>query len=601
MVSDLANVSDAKESAMKSRNAILTPRLTARSATRFSRTAGHFLLLGWLAAGWAAPASAVVFRVGIGAGCTHATLADAVAAAAANGPDEDSIYIASPAVALSGLIDVDNQSLLIFGGFASCTAATATGRTTITGGGTNDAFWARNASAEIRSFALSRITVDMSGGLRRPLRIDGLESVVLVDTHLFYGTALDGGNVWMNGAAMLQLYGGSKISLGFASGGDGGGIHCAAGGTVVLADGSSIFDNLATAAGGGIYANACILSIEGTELSGNQANEGGGIFAINDSDVTLQGIRPSATTHLARLTANSATQSGGGIALWGSHAGVHNARIAGNSAGGAGGGAMVASGSLFFMSPVYDTCSDSRECSVVEGNSAAYGGGLTVTGASTANIRETRLSGNFTTGGGEGSVAGVANSSMYFEAAELSANHPPTAPADDRSRIDVTYSGTVFMDSVTVYESTVAPGVGVFHAEPTGPNPGYLLIRRSIIQAARSFSTGSRADTIDCVIAREIASFPIAGTRVTQVVDPAEIFVDPAAQNLHISRFSPAEDYCTGPGGAIRDLDQQVFGYQDGVFPDLFGPYDIGADEWRPEIFADGFENGDSYRWSAQP
>jgi hypothetical protein len=47
------------------------------------------------------------------------------------------------------------------------------------------------------------------------------------------------------------------------------------------------------------------------------------------------------------------------------------------------------------------------------------------------------------------------------------------------------------------------------------------------------------------------------------------------------------------------DMDNQVRGWDDPTRPNLQGAHDLGADEWRPEIFSDGFETAGTNRWSA--
>src|SRR5688572_25818332 len=87
------------------------------------------LLTGSLAA---TPSAAAVFYVGVGTGCTHQFLSQAITAAGANGADLDLIRIASPSLTIGNLLlEVNDHSVQITGGFANCTASTPTGRTEI--------------------------------------------------------------------------------------------------------------------------------------------------------------------------------------------------------------------------------------------------------------------------------------------------------------------------------------------------------------------------------------------------------------------------------------------------------------------------------------
>lgn len=117
---------------------------------------------------------------------------------------------------------------------------------------------------------------------------------------------------------------GGEIS-GNTAGGNGGGLGINGGGTVSTISGGRIADNIAGAnyastatnsgRGGGIYlyyGNAsstigCTLNIEGdAEISGNRANQGGGILAFCNSNIILGG---------GTITGNTASIGGGGICV----------------------------------------------------------------------------------------------------------------------------------------------------------------------------------------------------------------------------------------------------------------------------------------------
>ena len=52
--------------------------------------------------------------------------------------------------------------------------------------------------------------------------------------------------------------------------------------------------------------------------------------------------------------------------------------------------------------------------------------------------------------------------------------------------------------------------------------------------------------------------------------------------------------------GVPKDLDFQPFGYDEPTVLGFYGPWDLGADEEMPGLFADGFETGNTGRWSAR-
>lgn len=120
-----------------------------------------------------------------------------------------------------------------------------------------------------------------------------------------------------------------------------------------------------------------------TELSGNRANRGGGIYAVRgpapDGDYTV--LLKSGT----RITGNTAAGSGGGLNIndGGLHVEAHDVRISGNTAGGAGGGIFLSGGRLIVGNPELAGPRNDASGALVEGNSAGtLGGGILVTGPS---------------------------------------------------------------------------------------------------------------------------------------------------------------------------------------------------------------------------
>jgi len=552
---------------------------------------------------------AATFVVGAGAGCTHATLASAVAAAAANGPGDDTIRLAVPSIALPALVDVVDQGVLIFGGYSSCTATTQTGRTTITGGGSNDAFWVHGAATEYRSFVLSRVTLDMTGSGLRPLRLDQLANVVLDAVDLVGGSAIDGGNVWMSGQVILQILGNSQIRDGVASD-DGGGIYCEAGGQIFLDGGSDVHNNWVDSSGGGIYADDCDVTVRSGETAddpawsegvwnNNSVDPGGGIAAVNGSTVALTGLSRDA---IAGLISNSTSSAGGGLYLSGTGTtGVaRNARIQSNG-GNPGGGVFVGVGATFTMDVNSSTCSAGRGCSDISDNYTTHPGGMggAAIGVATgggASVRQTEIHYNHSFVGPGGSVAAVASGgSLYLEGCEIHDNdYLPTDP--DVSRFRVLNGSTVTVAFSTLVEDTVAPGVGVFEVE--GGATFELL--SSIIHASTTFEAPAAATLVDCVITKETASFPAGGTEISTVTDPLALFVNPAQNDYRLRRSSPAIDYCDtfNIAPTDTDIDGDLRGF-DAPPANNLGTFDLGADEWLALLFVDGFETGNAGLWSA--
>jgi hypothetical protein len=112
---------------------------------------------------------------------------------------------------------------------------------------------------------------------------------------------------------------------------------------------------------------------------------------------------------------------------------------------------------------------------------------------------------------------------------------------------------------------------------------------------------GSLAEA-DCLILSDLTHLASGGTSVV-VAQPA--FSDPASGNLHLAPGSPAVDFCDAtaytPGQG--DGDGQGRGFDlpwnpNGSPGRSGGLFDLGFDEVRP-LFADGFETGDTSRWSS--
>lgn len=555
-----------------------------------------------------APAlEAATFVVGVGTGCTHATLADAVAAAAANGPGDDTIRLAVPSIALPALINVVDQGVLIYGGYSSCTAATQTGRTTITGGGSNDAFWAHGATTEYRTFVLSRITLDMTGSGLRPLRLDQLENVVLDAVELVGGRAIDGANVWMSGQVILQILGNSQIRDGLASD-DGGGIYCEAGGQIFLDGGSDLHHNSVDSAGGGIYADNCDVTVR----SGGQADDplwdegvwnnssvdpGGGISALNGSTVTLTGTSPNA---IAGLINNWSGSAGGGLYLSGAGTtGIaRNARIESNGAN-AGAGVFVGVGATFTMDVNSATCPLGRHCSRLSRNYMWAGGlggaAIGVASGGSASVRQTEIYYNTAISGTGGTVATVASGgTLYLEGCEVHDNDTLILGDPDVSRFLVLGGSEVTVAFSTLVEETVTPGVGIFRVE----SGATFELLSSIVQATRTFEAPTFASLVDCVITRETATFPAGGTQISTVADPNLLFLAPPSGGYRLRQSALAIDYCDtfNIAPTDTDIDGQFRGF-DAPNTNRLGAFDLGADEWMP-LLSDGFETGNTSRWS---
>jgi hypothetical protein len=542
----------------------------------------------------AAPSGAAVFYVGTGTGCTHQFLSQAITAAGANGADLDLIRIASPALAIGNLLlEVNNQSVQITGGFPNCTTANPTGRTTITflSPDGDAGFWIHGAVALERYFGLNRIDMVMGADAGRGLTLQDLATVVLDDATIDSGKALDGAGALMQGEVLLTLQNGSIIRNGHADG-SGGGIHCSSGGAIFVADTSHVDHNFAALDGAGIFANDCALSIEGSVYTNTSHRNGGGIYAGGGSIVEILGEGPT-PNDLASVRSNAASEGGGGLYLIdsGTSATARNARIDENSAS-YGGGVWMGSSVSFAMDVDPSTCRVGRNCSSLYFNAASSGGAISVGVGSQASIRQTEIHLNFSYGaGGDGSVAFVGGT-LTLEGCEVYNNAPF---GEERNRFWVISGGTLTVAFSTVVEST-AGGNGAFRND----SGSTFRLLSSIVQADATFHAPASATNLKCVITKEQATFPAGGANITTVTDPNLLFQDPA-MDYRLKRNSVAQDYCDTASyfPLDGDTDNQARGYDDPTEPNILGAFDLGADEWWPALFADGFESGDRSLWSS--
>ena len=554
------------------------------SSTRRMSCLGLFCLLS------AGSAGAEIFRVGIGTGCTHLTVEAAVAAAAANGSGFDEIQIAHVTQTLGSLVDVDSHSVALVGGFSSCTAAIPTGQTTLRRSDPTDAFYVHSTTGT-SVLSLERITIEMGVSAKRALRLAGDVQALLIDSVLTDGQAPlgeNGGNVWMSGDATLALIR-STISLGEVNEGSGGGIYCENGGTVLVDGGSVVRENKAGVSGGGVFGQDCTIDTQGWIYDNTSSVDGGGISATGGSSVRLTG---SGDDDFYVLESNQAGENGGGLYLIGSGttAIARNARIFGNVSGVSGGGVMVAGGASFTMDVDPATCSIGHGCSTLFFNNAgtAGGGALNVTAASSAAIRQTTIQFNGASEG-VGSVA-IVFGTLLIEGCEIYFNDGQLLPRVSRFYV----AGSLTIAFSTLDEETEFSGVFWVLSGAT------FRLYSSIVQADQTFHAPAFATALDCVITREQASFPAGGTLLLTVTDPTLIFQSGAPLEYRLKRGSVAQDYCDTffYSPVDDDLDNQVRGWDDPTRPNLEGAHDLGADEWRPDIFHDGFELAGTARWS---
>ncbi|TDR48693.1 putative outer membrane repeat protein [Tahibacter aquaticus] len=166
-----------------------------------------------------------------------------------------------------------------------------------------------------------------------------------------------------------------------------------------------------TANGGGIrlepFSNTFVkLSLDNTEVSGNRASGGGGIYAVRG---TSPGGQYSVILRAGtRITGNTAGSNGGGLNIVdGSlYIAADDVRIGDNTAGGAGGGIAMLGGTLLVGNPELLGPRNDVSGALVEQNSAGtLGGGIYLFGASTLMEAHELIVNRNTAGGSGGGIA----------------------------------------------------------------------------------------------------------------------------------------------------------------------------------------------------
>lgn len=243
------------------------------------------------------PAWANLYTVGVGGGCSHATVQAAVDAAALTA-EADTILVARNTTYSGQAISIENQSLTVIGGVPTCTNFLPDGRTTLSGSG--------GAAAPVISIrgsgnvSISRI--NLTGG----------------DT----GLLGEGGGLYFRGSGVVRL---DDMNVTNNQAGEGGGIYArGTSDTAELNIGANVLisNNTALLSGGGIAAEDVRLMMTspdsavflntavGTTLStGFIGGDGGGIYC-DDCQADI-----ATGTALGAIFLNTAYGRGGGIAV----------------------------------------------------------------------------------------------------------------------------------------------------------------------------------------------------------------------------------------------------------------------------------------------
>lgn len=333
-----------------------------------------------VALAWAGAADAALYTVGNSGPtadlpqgdftCSHATIQDAVNAAAATpnapGEDEDVIRVSYTGAYLAQQVEIGSIDLEISGGYHDCWASQQgwyepNRQTTVSGAGGAAAPVFRVRGSGVRTFRSLFITRgDNAGGDGGGIDYQGIGRVVLVDTQLGANTANRGGGIYARGFASVRL--GANVQLVNNVAAQGGGLYIAHyTGLEMTADGSTLYFNRATSEGGGLYVESPAYAKIGSPgwngigaIDSNRAPDGAGI-SVHGSDYPAPG-----GTNVELVAADVGRP----------------VRVAGNVASFRG-GAVYAKGHLFDSGgPSPHSARVSMNRAVLEANEAPHGAAL---------------------------------------------------------------------------------------------------------------------------------------------------------------------------------------------------------------------------------
>lgn len=563
----------------------------------------------------ATTAGAATFTVGTFGGCTHAGLQAALDAAAANGSGYDEIRLSEDQV---GSFAIDGHSVSIVGGYSDCADTSPSGGTVVSAGGLGRVLDIAGSVSSFRAIDLAHLEITGGNTMYGAGLYIHLKALVTLEDTVVSGNVAtrSGGGIYIRAedGAVLTLDQGSAVmsnSAPNAAYGNGGGIYCStlvASAVIGLLDGF-IYDNEAANDGGGLYLWGCgLTSYSGGALRGivgNRAGRGGGVFANSGALLRFYG----GSQHPATLDSNTATAFGSpgypyGSAVriegTGTRLELHDSWVTGN--GGADAIGAMDADSVVIDRTLGADCHDPVRCSLIAGN--LYGLQIFNTGLT---LRETYLEEN----GPDGPVVYLSAGSrqIEIEGAVFARN----AFTSTRPRILTVASGAIriaystFVDNLTDATGWTQYVLGL---EPAPGTRDLTFVGNLVAETA-----GVLVDTydspamwnqynelFDCLIVHEGASLPPVSTATQVLPGSSPYFVDRPGHDYHLSAGSAPIDICDtlnfAPG---LDIDHQTRGYEDVTLPNWYGPYDLGADERVPAslLFADGFETGNTSRWSA--
>lgn len=567
------------------------PTKTIRCAAATLTLAGAFVPLA------DEPAAAAVFTVGAGGDCTNSTLGGAIIGAAftING-EADEIRLTTALVGFHReLRNFDPSTigeLTIRGGFANCSAsAPGPGRTSILGNGSDPVFdVVADGAASVVTF--ENLFLSAGTAANRALTVDGPAEVSLTDVAL---NSSRGGLLATSGATVeldptTEIYANDSANL------PGGGISCSGS---TIRSGARIYDNQTTSSGGGVSlgAGCSFRATPGSFVYDNEAFWGGGFDVAAGSELVSDPLDPALFWSIQN---NVAVREGGGVyVVGGGSAMLRNTLVVFNQAGERGAGLFVDGNSELFMTADHALCPTTLSTCSSLSNNTIYsdveneeGIALYAGGNSTVGIFQTRVWLNSSaTRSGTALLATDFGTRCDLEGIELWNN-------DTVSLFEARVGAELAAAFVSAARNEFGIGTVIASRGAIADNADIEIFSSALDDHSLFVNITGGTISVDCTLAQTVSGT----TTVTRSAlgDPG--FTSGFSGNLTLQATSPAIDYCDAAAYVplFGDLRGQMRGQDVPSIPNNLGAYDLGAFEVEGSLlFGDGFESGDTTRWSS--
>ena len=537
----------------------------------------------------AGSANAIDVYVGQGATCDASSLGEAIGIVAVSGPGPHTIHATSEIVYANQALAVPPVDLTVVGEHA-CDDATPE-PVTINGDGSHSVIsvsGSNNSTLTLRNLVIRAGGNDGSGG---GLDIRGQVNVTLDRTLVRDNIADTGGGVYI------------ENGVGNSSG------------ILLLLPGSRIEDNTANQLGGGVFSSGGRVRMHAADtiIRGNASVGGGGGVALFDGELTSgkyvdDVVDGSATGAL--IEDNAAGTLGGGVYVFGAHAGVYAYELIvnANHATSAGGGIAASNGAHVTMQRDYPNapstfnCPAWRECSRFSGNSVAagaqgtHGGAIALYAGARADIAQTIFRDNIAA---DGAAAWVDSATFNTESVLFSGNHSYDSPTHGSAVIRALYQAPAAPPQLRLAFVTFAGNLGTSSTGETHASNDILAMQNSTL-ALHSVAlydspytpTTYSAYTDDCVVRTTGGSMPDPyGTHTRTTVSETPGFNQAANGDFRLRSQSLLTDYCDASAyqPQTRDLVLTPRCEDDPRKPDAYGRCDVGAYE-SDQIFGNGMD-----------